>query len=161
MSIIYPTGAPVIDRFPKGRFVEGEWATILYFGRWTPNGLPQQEPGTPSHEFRAPKGQYVPRAFCQRGWQGSLDANLKGMHQIKRSQGNGLFLHIAGCSVLDWWDDSSGTQPGCSSAFVVTEEMPLEEVLSLAQQAFPEILKRQPLPILVGGRAVWKPRVRQ
>jgi len=114
----------------------------MYFGCWGEKGhylwtrsrRPALEPETLPPELHAHKldGVYAPR----------LPGKYAGDKGPEAAQGRATITHVAGWTVLAFWDRSVDDRGASNSAFVIPGELTFEQARDRAREAFPEVWRR-------------------
>jgi hypothetical protein len=107
----------------------------LYFGCWGESG----------HYLFTPDGDTVRRAERLALPVALQPAALDQGYCPRRAgvrQGEAKVTHVAGRTVLAFWDRSVDTRPGSHSTFVLSGTLDFDAAVAVARAAFPEVWAR-------------------
>jgi hypothetical protein len=115
---------------------------IYYFGCW----------GEAGHYLFRPNRTSVYRKDHPGPW-ARIDGELAPHGPETRSknqvQGEAVLWHRDGWTALGWWDRSGDSRGNSNSNLIAEGLFTAKEMISLGQEYFPEIMRRQPTPITV------------
>lgn len=125
---------------------------VLYFGYWypggghmlcKPSGYSEREDTLPQ-ELRRLDGPFAGDPAKIKGYYDGVHGKQTVPHwdTNDQEQGLGRLHHVAGWTVLAFWDRSGDTRGSSNSAFLAEGELSFEEMRDLAQEHFPSIWTR-------------------
>lgn len=116
-----------------GPSVRDAGRSVRFFGDW------RDRTGAPGHYLHRSDGA---RGFSGLGPFAGLDRAYLEAARVPQEQGKGTTVHVAGHTIVTFWDFTGDPRGGSNSAFVVGGDVSTVIALMAALVRFPEVFKR-------------------